>query len=457
MRDFPSVEELLQAKELTSAVASVPRAVAAGIIKDVVASCKETVGTGNGEMPLAALTETIKNSIRDFERRRIGRVINATGTVVHTNLGRAPLGDELLKGLNDTVAGYCNLEFETDGGGRGSRGEVCERYLVLLSGAESATVVNNCAAALFLILNSLANRRKVIISRGELVQIGGGFRIQDILKKAGARLCEIGATNITTLSDYENAIDDNTALILKVHQSNFVQSGFVEQVSLSELVACGKKHNVPVINDLGSGVFVPTRKIIGSLEPTVMESVKQSADLTCFSGDKLLGGPQSGLIVGKAELIKKIKKNPLFRTMRVDKIIFTLLERLLGIYLEGSHLENIPLWKLLNTNESELYKRGKKLLNRVGQSLPEVTVEATQAFIGGGALPEHTVPSVGIIFSGKFKARKLSDQFRRLDPPVIGRIVDDRFVLDLKAVPVEELGLLAASIKKVLASKSIKK
>lgn len=456
MRDFPSVEELLQSRELASVVASVPRAIAAKIIKDSVASCKELFKAGKEELPLSKLTVTIKDSIRSSRRMRIGPVLNATGTIVHTNLGRAPLGAKLLSVLNQTVAGYSNLEFETDSGKRGSRGEACEQYLALLSGAQSATVVNNCAAALFLILNSLANRKKVIISRGELVQIGGGFRIQDILKKSGARLCEVGSTNITTLSDYENAIDDKTGLILKVHQSNFVQSGFTEDVALPELVACGKKYNVPVVNDLGSGIFVPTRKILGTLEPTVMESVKQFADLTCFSGDKLLGGPQSGLIVGRTEQIKKIKKNPLFRAMRLDKIIFVLLEELLGRYLDGTHLEEIPLWKLLNTNESELYKRGKKLLKQIGR--PEgVTIEATQAFIGGGALPERTVPSVGIIFSEMFNARKLSNQFRRLDTPVIGRIVDSQFVLDLKALATEDLELLAASIKKVLKNKSVRK
>ncbi|KAA3635431.1 MAG: L-seryl-tRNA(Sec) selenium transferase [Calditrichaeota bacterium] len=448
LRDFPSIEEILQNNKLSKEIELIPRALAAEIAKMTVAELKRDFKTGK-ELTESMILSTIASQIKKQKRKEITKVINATGVVVHTNLGRAPLSEDIFDEIKKTVIGYGNIEFDLSTGKRGKRGEACEQYLAVLSEAESGAVVNNCAAALFMILNTFANRKEVVISRSELVQIGGGFRIPDILKKSGAKLHEVGSTNITSIKDYEDAISEKTGMILKVHQSNFIQKGFVEQASLKELVALGKKHQIPVLNDLGSGVFIPTKKVLGYSEPTVQMSVRDGATLTCFSGDKMLGGCQAGLIVGKNEAISKIKKNPLFRAFRADKIQYSILEKLLSHYLNNSWEENIKLWKILAFPESELYKRGKKIQANVNN--PEIAVEATQAYVGGGALPESDISSVGIIFSEKYNPNLLYKKFRELPYPVIGRIDKERFILDLKSVDEADLFYLEKSIEQVLS------
>jgi L-seryl-tRNA(Ser) seleniumtransferase len=446
-RDFPSVEELLQHPKLKKPISSVPRQLASQIVKDCIASFKSKIKTN--EITEQKLIDEITKQIDEYKLDEITKVINATGIVIHTNLGRAPLSESLFDEIKKTVVGYGNIEFDIKKGSRGNRGSACERYLTILSGAEASTVVNNCAAALFIILNSLSNRRNVIISRSELVQIGGGFRIPDILKKSGAKLVEIGTTNITSLKDYEDAIDEKTGLILKVHQSNFIQKGFAQQVNIKQLSTLATKYNIPLVNDLGSGVFIPTKKVLGYSEPTVQQSVRDGADITCFSGDKMLGGGQAGLIVGKTEYIKKLKQNPLFRTFRVDKIVFSMLEKLLSTYLNNTWQHEIKLWKILSVSESELYKRGKILLKNLGQP-SGISVEATKAYIGGGALPESDIPSVAVVFSKPFNATTLFKKFKNMPQPIIGRIEDDRFYLDLKAIEQTDLNYLEKSIKKVI-------
>ncbi len=449
-RDFPSVEELLQDDRLAATIALVPRPAAAQIVKDVIAQCKKRLIERKTPLKFADFLAQIVTALTVMKRTEISRVINATGIVVHTNLGRAPLSAAMFESVKSVLSGYSNVEFDVATGARGSRGAACERYLALLAEAESGTVVNNCAAALFVILNTLANHKTVLISRGELVQIGGGFRIPDILKRAGARLSEVGTTNITTLADYENAIDERTALILKVHKSNFVQAGFTEEVSLRDLVALGRKHKLPVINDLGSGVFVQTKPILGYAEPTVQQSVRAGADLTCFSGDKMLGGMQAGLIVGRAELIAKVKKNPLFRTVRVDKVVFAMLERLLTSYLNGTSQDDVALWRTLAVPVSDLYRHAKEIIKRLGN--PEgLSVEATKAFIGGGALPESDIPSVAIVFGPSHNAEQLMAKFRALAVPIIGRIEEDRFMLDLKAVDTADLPIIEYAIRSIIS------
>jgi len=448
-RDFPAVEELLQRSSLAKAIARVPRPYAAQIVKQVIADAKEKLRTKKVSMTQADLEGEITRQIELAKRQEMTRVINATGVVVHTNLGRAPLSPDMFERIKDIVTGYGNVEYDLSGGKRGGRGAACERYLSLLAGSESGAVVNNNAAALLLILNSLANRKEVLVSRGELVQIGGGFRIPDILRKSGARLVEVGTTNITTLQDYEDSITDRTGLVLKVHKSNFAQAGFTDEADIAALVKLGRDREIPVVNDLGSGVFIPTRKILGQSEPTVQQSVRAGADLTCFSGDKMLGGAQAGLIVGREALIKKLKRNPLFRTMRLDKIMFALLEGLLSIYLEGNASERIKLWQVLSVRESELYARGRRILDELGR--PDgLTVAATRAFVGGGALPEADLPSAGIVFEAAYRPTQLMNKFRRMDPPVIGRIENERFVLDLKAVAEDELAVLSKAIRRAI-------
>ncbi len=445
-RDFPSIEELLQHDELMPLIDALPRPIAAEVIKSVVASRKQGLKESAEPITVQSLITSITDALSLAKRREIRRVINATGVIIHTNLGRAPLSDSLFESVRNAVTGYGNIEFDLTTGQRGSRGTACEHYLSTLAEAESATVVNNCAAALFLIVNSLANRKKVIISRGELVQIGGGFRIPDILRRAGARLCEVGTTNITTLADYEQNLEPSVGLILKVHKSNFVQAGFTDEVPLKELVALGHSHKIPIVNDLGSGLFSQTAKLLTDQEPTVQQSVRAGTDLTCFSGDKMLGGLQSGLIVGKKDLIVQLKKNPLFRTVRVDKIVLAMLERLLVSYLNDSATVDIRLWSLLAVPVSDLYRRGKQILSELG-SPHGLSVEATSAYVGGGALPESEIPSVGIVFSSVYRASELLTRFRACETPIIGRIDNDRLILDLKAVDEADFPALISSIR----------
>ncbi|HOP07278.1 MAG TPA: L-seryl-tRNA(Sec) selenium transferase [candidate division Zixibacteria bacterium] len=448
LRDFPAIEELLQSPALQTAISEVPRPIAAEIVKQETAAAKEQVKAGQ-ELTLSQLHRTIERALAAMKRAEITRVINATGIVIHTNLGRAPLPMELFDEVKKAVTGYGNIEFDLHRGVRGKRGIACEKYLASLAGAEAACVVNNNAAALLLILNSLANRREVVVSRGELVQIGGGFRIPDIMRRSGARLCEVGTTNITNAKDYLNEINERTALILKVHKSNFIQAGFTEEADLSELVRIGREHGVAVVNDLGSGVLISTRELIGYDEPSVQNSVRAGADLTCFSGDKMLGGVQAGLIVGRTELVNKIKRNPLFRTVRVDKIIYSMLEKLFTIYLNGRHDEEIKLWAKVKVPESELYKRGKAVLAELGNP-PGLSVEATDAFMGGGSLPESAIPSVGIVFSPDYNATGLIRKLREQPTPIIGRIQDNRLVLDIKTVDLEDLPILTQAIRTIL-------
>lgn len=436
----------MQSGRLAEEIAALPRPVAAAVVKSVVASLKKELAEKKKPIKHATLLNTIGKELHGRKAREIARVINATGIVVHTNLGRAPLPESIFEEIKQTVVGYGNIEFDMRTGARGHRGEACEDYLRALSGAEAGAVVNNCAAALLLILNSLANRKKVLISRGELVQIGGGFRIPDILKRSGAKLCEVGTTNITSLSDYEDNIDNQTGLIMKVHKSNFVQAGFTEEVPLKQLVELGQRHDIPVLNDLGSGVFISTERILGYREETVQDSVRAGASVTCFSGDKMLGGVQAGLIVGEADLLKKIKKNPIFRTVRVDKIVFSIIERLLRIYLEGTHAEGIKLWQVLSTTTSELKKRGEEILKECGHP-HGVTLEKTSAYVGGGAFPEKPIESLGLVFGTAWKARRLMKTLRDFRPPIIGRIEDDRFILDLRTVDTSDLPHLIAAIQ----------
>lgn len=453
-RDFPAVEELLQHPDLADAVSLVSRPIAADVIRDVVADTKHRLIETERPLTLDSLLTAIRGALRAMRREATTRVINATGIIVHTNLGRAPLSPELFDAVKNTVTGYGNTEFSLATGRRGGRGGAAERYLATLAESEAATVVNNCAAGLFLTLNTLANRKEVLLSRGEMVQIGGGFRIPDILRKSGGKLREVGTTNITTLADYESNIDPaRTGLILKVHKSNFIQAGFTEEVPLRDLVTLGNRHHIPVMNDLGSGVFVDTRPILGYAEPTVQQSVRTGAVITSFSGDKLLGGVQAGLLVGTADAIRKIKKNPLFRTMRADKIVFSMLEHLSSIYLSGTWQSDIKLWRILSLPEADLYKRGKQILADLGKP-SGLSVEATEAYVGGGALPEAAIPSVAVFFSKDHNANTLLNKFRNRDLPVIGRIENDRFLLDLKAIDPEDLTALTASIKAILGDRS---
>jgi L-seryl-tRNA(Ser) seleniumtransferase len=448
-RDIPAVEIIASDDNIVSAAESLPRPLIIEIIQDEIKKVKDELGVKYDTLDYRQFISNLIQSINKMTLKQIGQVINGTGILVHTNLGRAPLSETLFDKIKENVTGYGNLEFDIFSGKRGKRGILAEKHLALISTAEAATIVNNNAAALFIILNSLAARRKVLISRGELVQIGGGFRIPDIIRKSGARLIEVGTTNITSLEDYKSAFEQNPAMILKVHKSNFVVGGFTDEVDLKSLVKLGQKASVPVVNDLGSGILIDSAKTIGIKEPSVRSSVYCGADLTCFSGDKLLGGVQSGLIVGSGEMIAKIKKNPIYRALRVDKIIFSAIEQLLGYYLNDSWRENIKLWRLATISESDLYEKGQALLKQL-KAGDKISLAASKAEMGGGSLPEKSLPSVALIFNSSLPAQKIATLFRLMKPPVIGRIADDRFLIDLKAIDPENYKILVTAIKAAL-------
>jgi len=449
LSDFPAVEKLLQSKSLALQIKKLPRPVATSVIQATIRQAKQEFKTNKRVLTQSGLNKMIIGNLTARSKKEVCRVINATGIPLHTNLGRAPLGESVLKDIQENLSGYSNLEFDLETGSRGKRGGACEQYLAQLSGAESAAVVNNCAAALFIILNTFALRKNVILSRGEMVQIGGGFRISEILKRSGAKLTEIGATNITTADDYSLAIVRDSKVILKVHRSNFQLSGFTKEVSAKELAQIARQNELILVNDLGSGALFPTKKLFGHNEPTVQQSVRDGAHLTCFSGDKMLGGVQAGLIVGKKELIDKIKSNPLFRAVRVNKIAFLILEKLFKAYLNNTYQENIIIWQLLSVTESELYRRAKSIIKQLGNPAG-LSAEVTSAFLGGGGMPETELPSVGLVFSQVYPATKLLTKLRSMNPPVIARIENDKLIVDLKAVDKCELDILTKSLKKIL-------
>jgi L-seryl-tRNA(Ser) seleniumtransferase len=448
-RDIPSVEILASDAAISSASESLPRPLTVEIIRAAVSLIKEELDAGLGEISYDGIRKRIIDEITAVLLKKIGRVINGTGILVHTNLGRAPLSEDLFDKIKPQITGYGNLEFDVVSGRRGKRGELAEKYLALVSGADAGTIVNNNAAALFIILNTLANRRKVLVSRGALVKIGGGFRIPDIIQRSGAKLVEVGTTNITALDDYRRALEQNPAVILKVHKSNFIVAGFTEEVELKPLISLGNEHNIPVINDLGSGVLVDTAETAGIKEPTVQGSVRDGAALTCFSGDKLLGGVQAGLIVGRRDMVAKVRKNPVYRVVRVDKIVFSAVEELLGCYLNDTWKESIKLWRLALVGESELYERGRKLLREIDAG-DKITLEGSHGFMGGGALPEVPLPSVALVFNSRLSPQKIAAMFRRSEPPVIGRVTEDRFTVNLKAVDDDDAEILVNVIKNLI-------
>ena len=389
------------------------------------------------EIPeFAAVVDLVRASLENLRASRIQPLINGTGIVVHTNLGRSPLPQGAGEALRNVASSYSNLELDLATGDRGDRARYLERALAVLCQAEAAAIVNNCAAALVLIIRHFVQRKdEVIISRGQLVQIGGGFRIGEILEASGAKLHEVGATNKTTLADYARAIGKQTAVILKVHRSNFFMSGFVESVSTAELSALARKKRIPFVEDLGSGAVVTTEQIgLHHHEPTPAEALNNGADLVCFSGDKLFGGPQAGIIVGKKRLITALKAEPLFRALRCDKLVFAALQTTVDLHL-NQVLSEIPVLALLQIPKDELRARAAAMLTRL-QGLPvKITIGTGTAKVGGGTLPKSVVPSITIDFLPEdLSLQNFARALRRSVPPVIGYIGDGRFKLDLRTI-----------------------
>jgi len=431
---IPSVEIILQNKTLKPLILKYSRKILTQAVRKVISEEKKNA-LKNG--CLYSAQERI-NKIKEYFKKEnlsfLQEVINGSGVILHTNLGRAPLGKEMLTAVQSSLQGYTNLEYDLAEGSRGKRGAIVEKLLCTLSHSEKSLVVNNNAGAIFLILNTLAKNKEVIVSRGELVQIGGGFRIPEILEQSSAHLREVGTTNQTFIEDYEKAINDDTALILKVHQSNFLMNGFVQQVEVKELKKLGKRYNLPIVVDLGSGTFLNTEDFGLKHEPTVQENIRAGADIVCFSTDKLLGGPQGGVICGKEIYLKKISQHPLFRTLRVGKITLTILQKILLSYLKGAVVSKIPIWKMISCPLKKIATRSRNICQKLKkEDIPAFTKEG-QTAIGGGSLPGQTLPTKLIMIKPPCPVEIFSKELRLFSPPLLGRKEKEFFILDPRCI-----------------------
>jgi L-seryl-tRNA(Ser) seleniumtransferase len=415
LRDLPSVDELARGLDDPLAIEAA---------RTVLARAREEIQAGVDPGDLAA---RLHDELASARSPRLRRVLNATGVIVHTNLGRAPLAEEALARVVDVARGYSNLEYDLSAGARGSRQDHVAVILRRLTGAEAALVVNNNAAAVLLALAALAEGREVLVSRGELIEIGDGFRIPDVLARSGARLREVGTTNRTRAADYENAIGPETALLLRVHQSNFRVVGFTEQATTAQLAAVAARHGLPLVDDLGSGVLVELAD-----EPSAKQALADGADLVTFSGDKLLGGPQAGIVVGRAELVERLRRHPLQRALRADKLTLAALEGTLSLYLGAP--ERIPVLRMLH--DDGVRERAERLASLVGG-----TVEETGARVGGGALPLAELPSFACAVEDELAA-----PLRRGEPPVVGIVRDGKLLLDCRTLADSEVDEVARAV-----------
>jgi L-seryl-tRNA(Ser) seleniumtransferase len=440
LRDLPSIDRLLNHERCGILLLRYNRDYVAEKCRAVLEDTRAAVRQGKSQADMlseGAILDQVEQRIYSDSQPGHIRVINATGTILHTNLGRALLPQAAIEAMAEVAAHPINLEYDLAAGKRGKREEVLEKLLVELTGAEAATVVNNNAAAVLLGLNSLAEGKEVIVSRGELIEIGGSFRIPEIMAKSGAVLKEVGSTNRTHLADYEKAISENTALLLKVHTSNYKVIGFTAEVELDQLVALGRQRQLPVMEDLGSGAFIDLSVYGLPKEPLVAERIKLGADLVTFSGDKILGGPQAGLIVGKKDLIARMSKNHLQRALRCSKLTLAALEATLRLYRQSPAItEAIPTLKAFTRSIDDIRKMGEQVLPRLQSALGKefhVTMEDSTCQIGSGALPTEELPTVVLaIVHATQSATRIGQQFRAAQPPIIGRIRDDRFLLDLR-------------------------
>lgn len=420
LRNLPSVDELARESDDPLAVDA-----ARAVVEQARAEIRAGADPGD-------LRERLLDELRTLREARLRRAINATGVVVHTNLGRAPLAGAALEQVVETARGYSNLEYDLESGARGSRQDHIAGILRRLTGAEAALVVNNNAAAVLLALAALAEGRDVLVSRGELIEIGDGFRIPDVLTRSGAALREVGTTNRTRAVDYERAVGPETALILRVHQSNFRVLGFTEQPSVKELAAVARRHELPLVDDLGSGAFFPFED-----EPSARDSLAAGSDIACFSGDKLLGGPQAGVVVGRADLVERLRRHPLQRALRADKLTIAALEGTLRLYLDPDRAaREIPVLRMLGEPAEAVRARAERLAGLVGGE-----VEETVARAGGGALPLAEVPSFACAVE-----EELVGRLRAGEPPVIGLVRDGRLLLDCRTLTDAEVEEVAAAV-----------
>ena len=438
LRELPSVEKLT--KQLAD-TCTLPRALVTHFVQRQINLHRQLILNGD-TIERQEIESQIKQELSDFAASRLQPVINATGVVIHTNLGRSPLGPQAAKALTEIATGYSNLEFNLTDGTRGKRAGYLESALAAVLAAEAATAVNNCAAALVLTLRYLCEGEKneVIVSRSELVEIGGGFRIPDILATSGARLVEVGATNKTNLNDYAMAITPNTAMILKVHRSNFYIGGFTDEPAVTEIADLAHEHNLPLVEDIGSGAMMATDDLAPiDHEPTPQEALRNGIDLVCFSGDKLLGGPQSGIIAGRQDLIVGIKKEPFFRAVRCDKLILTTLQECLDSYLatqSNKHVANVPVLNFISEPTDTLHKRAQELIAALDPDIQQIcSITKTTSRTGGGTMPKSEIPSIAIsIKPQNLSLNKLARMLRMGNPAIVGVTENQQIHLDLRTV-----------------------
>ena len=444
-RSIPKVDIILEFETIKSCIEEYGREIVIDAIRVEMDELRKFIGqTDSEEAAKQAIDNVVTSIVKRVEKSlmpNMRKVINATGTILHTNLGRAPISEDHIKHIAEIATGYSNLEYNLEAGKRGERYSHFEELLCKITGAEAAMAVNNNAAAVMLILSSLGKGGEVVVSRGELVEIGGKFRIPDVMEQSGATLVEIGTTNKTHYSDYEDAINENTAALLKVHTSNYRIVGFTESVSIAELAPLAHEHNIPVIEDLGSGVLIDLSKYGITYEPTVQDSVRAGADVVCFSGDKLLGGPQAGIIIGKKEYIAKMKKNPLTRAFRIDKFTAATLEVVLQEYLsEERAVKHLPVLRMITKSYEEVDKEAKKL-KRFLANLDlnvELGLENCESQIGGGSLPLERIPSRAVTIKPRnISTAELEERMRFLPVPIIPRTLNDQILLDVRTIGVK--------------------
>jgi len=454
-RQLPSVDRVLSDERIKQLEETYPHILLVNLVRQRLEHDRLSIAIGNPCPSIDEIVESVSAQVYALENPSLLPVINATGVLLHTNLGRAPLSKEATAAMDTVAKGYCNLEYDLDSGMRGSRHTHIEQILCQLSGAEAALVVNNNASAVLLGLTALAKKEEVIVSRSQAVEIGGGFRIPDVMRQSGAKLIEVGTTNCTYAADYEQAINPRTAALMRVHASNFRLMGFTHEVTFEELVAIGRRNNLPVLDDLGSGCFLDTTAFGLDPEPMVQQSVAAGAGLTFFSGDKLVGGPQAGIIVGKKQLVDKLKKHPLARAVRIDKIRLAGLVATLIHYLKDAAVINIPVWRMISATLEEIDQRARlwaQALNGLAQ------VIEGESMVGGGSLPGGTLPTRLVAISGEGKrkgqsmAQTLARRLRNGEPPVIGRISDNVLLLDPRSVLPEEDEAILQALRDLAAS-----
>ena len=460
LRSIPSVDKLLDEPVVLNLVRQSSRPFVVRLLRKVLLSFRHSLNSGIAKdsesgNPLGSVLLALQNEFERSTNPRLIKVINATGVLLHTNFGRAPLGRKALEQLASVAGSYSNLEFDLEKGLRGKRDVFADRLLMELLGCEQGIVVNNCAAALFLALNTFAEAGEVIISRGELIEIGDSFRIPDILRKSGAVLKEVGTTNRTRLADYEGAISDRTRLILRVHPSNFRIVGFSSRPTLEELVELAKTRSVPVLEDVGGGCVVDLQNFGIQDEPNPRDSLSSGVSLVCFSGDKLLGGPQAGILAGAKDLIQQVRGNPLFRALRVDKLTLSVLESTLISHLSDTAAEDIPLMQMLHQPVSRIGERAQAIASQLEPLLRsvELLIADGQSMIGGGCTPDRAIPTRLLVFSGAdLSPAKLEMRLRSGSPPIAARIENNCLLLDLRTVFPQDDTLVVEALQKLFAA-----